>query len=213
MSVYNVPADRKVTLSDVDRALVAEALDFAQNLIAELPVQVALTDFKGVEADCVSDLTVRSAGNGKQEYAGSFDLLSRVRSTRRPIWKAYNGKEIAFDLKLSGASNTVGIDSFSIRQQLAHGQAVLDASKRNDGRLGQCGLVAYLFRRPPGRTMMDQAHNGSWGFLVFDMKVIMNWSPTSKKSPRRFLECGTFIKGGVQDELEFSAACVPLAHQ
>ena len=205
-----MPADRKVKLSDVDRALVAEAVDFAQNFIAELPVQVALTDFKGVEADCVSDLAVRAVGNGKQEYAGSFDLLSRVRSTRRPIWKAYNGKEIAFDLKLSGASNTVGIDSFSIRQKLAHGQAVLDASKRNDGRLGQCGLVAYLFRRPPGRTMMDQAHNGSWGFLVFDMKVFMNWNPTSKKSPRRFLECGTFIKGGVQDELESSSARVPL---
>ena len=102
-------------------------------------------------------------------YVGSFDLLLRVRSTRSPIWKSYNGQEIALDLKLSGASSTVGIDSFSLRQKFAHGHAVLAASQRNDGRLGKCGLVAYLFRRPPGQTMMDQAHNGSWGFLVFTL--------------------------------------------
>lgn len=206
----SVPADRRVNLSEVDRDLVAEAIDFVQNFIAELPVQVALTDFKKVEADSVSDLAVRAVGNGEQIYAGSFDLLLRVRSTRSPTWKTYNGQEIAFDLKLTGASSTMGIHSFSLRQKLAHGHAVLAASQRNDGRLGKCGLVAYLFRRPPGRTMMDQAHNGSWGLLVFDMKVFMNWDPKSNKSPRRFLECGTFIKDGIQNELESPTARAPL---
>jgi hypothetical protein len=206
----NVPADCKVKLSEEDRILVADAVDFVQTFVAELPVQIALTDFKAVEADSVSDLAVRAVGNGQHEYAGSFDLLLRVRSTRGTIWKSYNGKEIAFDMKLSGASSNVGINSYSIRQKLAHGQAVLSASQRNGGRLGQCGLVAYLFRRPPGRTMMNQAHNGSWGFLVFDMKVFMNWNPTSKKSPRRVLESGTFLTDGLQNELELTTAGVPL---
>ena len=66
----NVSADRKVTLSDVDRALVAEAVDFAQNFIAELPVQVALTDFKGVEADCVSDLAVKPLAMASMSMLG-----------------------------------------------------------------------------------------------------------------------------------------------
>jgi hypothetical protein len=209
-ATVSVPSDCKVKLSDEDRTLAAEAVDFVQNFIAELPVQVALTDFKGVEAKSVSDLAVRAAGNGQQIYAGSFDLLLRVRSTRSQTWKSYNGTEIAFDLKLSGASSSVGVDSFSVRQKLAHGQAVLAASQRSEGRLGQCGLVAYLFRRPPGRTMMDRAHTGSWGFLVFDMAVFMRWDATSKKSPKRVLECGTFIQGGAQNELESPTASVPL---
>ena len=109
-------------------------------------------------------------------------------------------------MKQSGASSAVGVDSESMRNIFAIGQAVLSASQRSDGRLGRCRLVAYLFRRPPGRTFMDRLHNGAWGFLLFDMKVFMNWQPQSTKSPRRLFESGGFIKEGRQDELELPAA-------
>ena len=73
----HVPADCKVKLSEDDRVLVADAVDFVQTFVAELPVQVTLTDFKTAEADSVSNLAVRAVGNGQGMYAGSFDLMLR----------------------------------------------------------------------------------------------------------------------------------------
>ena len=201
MAYAVVPADRKVQLAEEDKVLVAEAVDFVQDFVAELPVQVVATDFKSLEPDSVSGLAVRAVGDGRHVYAGSFDLLLRVRTTRSLVWKVYNGKEVAFDMKLTGAVSTLGIDSQTIIDILAHGQAVLGASQKHGGRLGSCSLVAYLIRRPPGITNMNTMHRGSWGFLLFDMDVFMRWNPLSKRAPRRLIESGTLIKNGRQDDL------------
>ena len=151
-------------------------------------------------------MAARAVGNRRRVYAGSFDLLLRVRNTRSPTWKAFHGKEVPFDMKLSGAASTVGIDSKTIKNILAHGQAVLAASQSSGGRLGERGLAAYLFHRPPGLTMGERMHGGSWEFLLFDMAVFMWWSPHSKHAPRRLMEPGTFIKDGARDELNVAPA-------
>ena len=205
-----VPADGRFTLTQDDKGLVADVVDFVQDFVAELPVQIAMTDFKSEESASVSGLAVRAVGNGHRMYAGSFDLLLRVRGMRSPTWRPYNGKEVAFDMKITGASSGVGVDSKMIREILAHGRAVLEASQKDsNSRLGKCALVAYLFRRPPGLTFLGRAHGGCWGFLLFDMSVFLRWDPTSKKAPRRLLESGTFIKGGAMDVMDVPVAAGP----
>lgn len=141
--------------------------------------------------------------SGESEYIGSFDLLLRVFATRAATYKAYHQHEIAFDLKLTGASVNLGLNSPTIRNILSHGQAVFKAARAcKSNRLGHCKALAYLFRRPPGLRKDGKSHNGAWGFLLLDAVAFVSWNAKSNHPPPCLLKAGTFIRDGSQDELE-----------
>lgn len=202
-----VPEEGRVARTYADRDVVVETVEFVQNFMAELPVQVAVTDVRAQQPNSVSQLAVKSVGRGKRAYLGSFDVLPRARDRRSPTWRPYNGWECALDVKVTGCTSSSGVDSLHMRSILAHGHADMTAARRGDGcRAGECHLVAYLLRRPPGRTFLGRVHEGAWGVLLFDAEVFLRWGPTYKRSPIRLMEAGRLVLNCTTDELPETAA-------
>ncbi len=202
LSAVTVPGTGKYTLTVEDKKLVVEGAQFVVRHVAEhLPFQLVATDLKPLLPGSASNLAVRAVG-GEREYLGSFDLLFRVHA-RSGVWHAFDGAEVAFDVKLTGASQPIGVNSPTILGVIQHGRAVLEAARKQSGcRVGACRVVAYLFRRPPGTTLQGRSHSGAWALLAFDVQVLLAWDPRSSTAPRRLATLGTHVVGGSRVEPE-----------
>ena len=198
-----VPANGRWTFSDADREIILDGALFAMSFVAEaMPVQVTVTDTKAHLPEMASKLAVRKLDN-ESEYVGSFDLLLRVFAKRSATYRPYHGAEIAFDLKLTGASVNLGINSPTIRHILAHGQAVFKAARRDpSNRIGQCAALGYLFRRPPCLTREGGMHHGAWAFLLLDADEFLSWDPRTNRPAPCVQKIGTLIRDGETGEPE-----------
>ena len=198
-----VPGNGRWTFSEADREIVLDGALFAMSFVAEtMPVQVTDTDMKEHLPDMASKLAVRRLGN-ESEYVGSFDMLLRVFANRSPTYRRYHCAEIAFDLKLTGASVNLGLNSPTIRNILSHGQAVFRAARRDPSNLiGRCAALAYLFRRPPSPTRDGRMHHGAWGFLLLDADEFLLWEPKSNRPAPCVQKIGTLIRDGETEEPE-----------
>ena len=177
LSSVTVPGDVKRYLSNDEQTTVLDAANFFVGFIAErLPVQVLATDLKPLLPKLASTLAVSREVNGEKEYLGSYDFLLRVHASSG-LWQAYNLQEMVLDVKVTGVARPLGVNSPTMLTILAHGHAVMTAaSKQARNRIGACRLVAYLLRRPPGKTFHGKDHEGSWALLVFDKRVLLIWT-------------------------------------
>ena len=92
-----------------------------------------------------------------------------------------------------------------------HGQVVMKAVKRGGDMVGRCAAVAYLLRRPPGKTFNGARHSGSFSFLVIDVKTLIEWDAKSNKAPRIILKIGDLVSTGRSNGEEGSRATTTLA--
>ncbi len=198
-----VPGDGKSRLDDDDVGLVADSAAFISGYIAEfLPAQVTMTDLKGELPDAASRLAVRNVG-GEKDYLGSFDLLLRIHATSAGMWRRYNGDEVALDVKLTGASAGLGSNGPTMRTYLEHARAVMIAARQEGGRVGRCTVVAFLVRRPPGRTFDGRSHAGDYGFLAVGVRELVAWEPSrAAQPPAAFVMQGGLLRRGVSEEPE-----------
>ena len=149
---------------------------------------------------CASRLAVRAVGGGDKEFLGSFDVLLRIRAARPGLWRKYDGGELALDCKLTGVSTTLGLNGMTLRTYTQNARAVVSAARNQGLRVGRCGLVAFLLRRPPGHTQQGLAHRGGFGFVAFETDVLLNWDPTSNRPPRTFTLSGSLLQGGQDND-------------
>ena len=199
-----VPGSGKVGVSEKQVALVVEAAAFVSAYVAEhLPAQVVATDTKPDFLTIASGLAVRSQGGGR-ECVGSFDLLLRMYSVRSGPWKKYHGKEMALDVKLTGASGVLGLNGPTMRSYLSHARAVMVAARRGRCRVGRCPLLAFLLRRPPGPTYEGAHHSGAFGFVAIDVNTLVQWDPHTAAQAR----AAVVMHGGL---LQRAATSEPLA--
>ena len=209
-----IPSEGKQKLSQDDKDLVFECSEWVTGFVAEvLPVQVVSADLKLPGG--ASTLAVRAGGATQSEYIGSFDMVLRVRGSSPDlsgIWRRYDKTEAALDVKLTGASKAIGVDSDYVLRMLRHGHAVLKAAdKDTSSPLCACAIVMYLLRRPPGPTFNGANHAGAFSLLVFDRQVFRGWDPKSAKSPKLLLKLGQLVTNGKSDGDACTSAMVPLA--
>ena len=182
---------RQLTAEDVE--LVVDAANFVTGYVASLPAQVVAADSKELLPRAVSHLAVPADSNDGG-FAGSFDLVLRVRAERSSTWRVYNDSEMAVDVKLLGVASALGVKSPTLMEMFRRGKAVLSAARACDGhRLAGCRVAAYLLRRPPGPTFHGVACPGRWGFVAVDVEVLLAWNETSAAAPQRFLTLGTSL--------------------
>ena len=164
-----VPGDCRRPLTKDCKRIVVDSCEWCAGFIAEfLPAQVAMTDVK--PPGSVSTLAVRGS---EKEFVGSFDVIVRIRSSQGGIWNRYDKELLALDIKLTGAATSIGLDSDYLLRILRIGQGVMKAAQKEQGnRVGACKAVAYLFRRPQGKTFSGSDHDGDWSFLAFDAAVL-----------------------------------------
>ena len=204
-------------LVEDDAKLVAEvATDLAGYIAEHLPMQVVATDPKGFMPKAASGLAVRNVG-GESEYMGSFDALLRVTAGAGGVWRPYHQHEIALDIKITGASSCLGLNGVTMRAYLAHGRALMMASKRDKTRLGECRAVAFLLRRPPGRTIEGRHHAGAIGFCAVDTDTLLEWDPkTARQAPGIIVMSGGLLQRAATEEplalLPPPPPAVPMAH-
>ena len=187
-----VPGWGKVRLSKNDTILVANAASFMIAWISEfLPVQLLATDVKLPLLP--SALSVRSDG--------SFDMLYRICATRCSVWKPFDGTEMALDVKLTGVDGALGTDGCTMRAYMTHARSVLLAARRQRLRIGECGVVAFLLRRPPCPTQSGRAHDGAFGFVAVAASGLAAWEPkAAAKCPLPILVSGTLLRRGLLAE-------------
>ena len=207
-----VPGDGRYDLCAADASLVADAGVYVARFIAEqLPVQVVATDMKPQLPSSSSTLAVRKVGS-ETEFLGSFDLLLRVFGRTAP-WKDYVGEEVVVDIKLCGCSGRLGLNGPTMRTYLAHARLVLKAARQEGTRVGGCRAVAFLLRRPPGRTFEGGEHAGSFGFVAVDAGVLLAWDPAAAaRAPATLVMSGALLQRGSVAEpsaLPFAAPSGP----
>ena len=79
-------------------------------------------------------------------------------------------------------------------------RAVLTEARRTDSRVGQCRLVAFLLRRPPGVTSDRRDHTGSFGFVAFEVDVLLGWDPRGEAAPATVTMSGDLLQRRVVAE-------------
>jgi hypothetical protein len=214
LAVVTVPGDVQQRLSAAEKATVFDAANFFAGFIAEsLPVQVLSTDMKPLLPKAASALAVSRVVNGEREYLGSYDFLLRVHALKPgSVWAPYHLSDMVLDVKVLSVARPLGVNSPTMLTILAHGHAVMTAASKQAGsRIHACRLVAYLLRRPPGKTFHGATHDGSWALLVFDKRVFLAWKPaTSKKAPTRLMTQGRLIMDGDRDEVDLTLPQIPV---
>ena len=200
-SVVAIPHDGKRTLTEPDKELVVDATCFVVDFVSEsLPVQVVSADMKPLLPRSASALAVRRVGRS-YEYVGSFDLLTRIRALRTNTWKKYHGQEMVIDVKITGSSRPLGVNSPTVLGYLQHGQSVIREAQRSpDCRVGKATVVAYLIRRPPYRKYGGGWHGGAWAFLAFEVDRLLDWNPENNRAPQRIVTWGAHVIEGNQDD-------------
>jgi hypothetical protein len=193
-----VPGTGRRTLTESDVALVVDAAVFVAGYVAEyLPMQVTVTDSRACTPCAPTALAVRGA-KGEPEFAGSFDFLLRVYAQEALYWKPYDGSEIALDVKLSGCSTVLGLNGATMRANFAHARAVMMAARRARSRVGACRAVAFLVRRPAGKTLEGDARTGAFGFVAVDVGALLAWEPSaSTRGPPTIMTSGGLFQRGV----------------
>ena len=192
-----LPTGEKYTLNDEELQVSATSGDFMAAYTAEaLPAQVVDNDLKPKLPAVASRLAVRSLGGGDKEYVGSFDVLLRLRVSKRGIWSNYANEEMALDCKITGVESQLGLNGLTMRSYFQNAQTVLRAARAQKLRVGDCRLVAFLLRRPPGRMIDGRTHAGAIGFVAFDVDILMKWDATSKNPPLHVGLHGNLLHGG-----------------
>lgn len=74
---------------------------------------------------------------------------------------------------------------------------------------GACRAIAYLLRRPHGKTIGDAAYGGAWAFLALDAEKFCQWDPKSTKAPGLVTNTGGLVVAG-KSEGEPAQASAPL---
>ena len=182
---------RQLTAEDVD--VVVDAASFVTGYVASLPAQVVAVDSRALLPRSVSHLAV-PADSDDGGFAGSFDLVLRMRAERSSTWRVYNDCEMALDVKLLGVTSALGVKSPTLMEMFRRGKTVLSAARALAGhRLAECSVVAYLLRRPPGPTFNGVACSGRWAFVAVDVDVLLDWNENGAAAPRRFVTLGTSL--------------------
>lgn len=195
----------RAKLTEEDKQCVLDVVSFATGFVAEvLPAQVLLTDAKPVLPHAASKLAVASVG-GEKEFVGSFDIIVRIRSGLcKGLWRSWNGKDGAIDIKVTGASEPFGLNSTSMQRWLTHGRLVLQAARKDKhSPVGACSFAAYLIRRPEGPLFNSRGgkyHGGDYGFAAYDVQALTSWNPASSAAPKPFLVLGNLLKAGMSEE-------------
>ena len=115
---------------------------------------------------------------------GAFDLVACTDATRAQPWARYDGVEMALDIKLTGASCVLGANGPTMRAYMSHARQVLKAARKSNARVGSCGVVAFLLRRPSGLNRDGRALAGSFGFIALDVEALLSWCPnTTVRAP------------------------------
>ena len=193
----NLPIGSKYTLTDDDVQAAAASADFMAAYVAEaLPTQVVDNDLKPRLPAVASRFAVRSLRGGDKEYVGSFDVLLRMRVTRRGIWHDYANAEMAVDCTITGVESTLGLNGLTLRSYFQNAQTVLGAARAQKLRIGDCRMAAFLLRRPPGRTLDGRIHAGDVGFVAFDVDRLLSWDPRSVRPPLHVGLYGNLLHGG-----------------
>lgn len=206
-----VPGSGRQQLSEQDAAIVADAGAYVSHFVAEhLPAQVTVTDMKPHLPEAASRLAVRKVGS-ESEYLGSFDLLLRVSATQNSTWRRYHNREVALDVKLTGASGMLGLNGPTMRTNLEHARKVMiEARRQASSRVGQCAVVAFLVRRPPGQTFDGRRHAGSFGFVAVDVEVLVGWDPhTATQAPAVIVMTGALLQRANVEEESWSLRVAP----
>lgn len=192
----------RLSLDESDRTIALGGADFVSGFIAEeLPAEVLSTDLKlpGV----ASALAVQDVGD-EREWLGSFDVLLRIRASRRASpWHKYHRETGVVDFKLSGTSENFGLNSARMKRHLSKGRLVLKAArKQRDSSLRSVSFAAYLIWRPPGPVYSGRGrvHPGAWAFVAYSVDALVGWDPASRSTPRPFLHLGDLVVGGNAEE-------------
>ena len=83
---------------------------------------------------------------------------------------------MVIDVKITGSSRPLGVNSPTVLGYLQHGQSVIREAQRSpDCRVGKATVVAYLIRRPPYRKYGGGWHGGAWAFLAFEVDRLLDW--------------------------------------
>ena len=192
----------RLSLDESDRTIALDGADFVSGFIAEeIPAEVMTTDLK--LPSVASALAVQDVG-GEREWLGSFDVLLRIRASRRASpWHKYHREAGVVDFKLSGTSDNFGLNSARMRRHLAKGRLVLKAArKQRDSYLRSVAFAAYLIWRPPGPVYSGRGrvHPGAWALVAYSVDSLIGWDPASTSTPRPFLHLGTLVVGGNAEE-------------
>ena len=211
-SVLVPGATKRTAVTEVDAQLVLEAIDWFVGFVAEsLPAQILTGDAKTLLPGIASALAVMAC-DGEHEWLGSFDLMVRIHAKQNADWKKYHGCTGVIDVKLSGASESFGLNSITMRRYIIKGRAVLLAAKKDKNSLvRKCAFAAYLIRRPPGQTFRGRGrvHKGAWALVVYDAEKLMAWAPESSTVPRPHLFWGDLLEEGSSAEPEALKAPLP----
>ena len=200
-----VPGDSKrMPIDASDSAIAMDAVDFVTGFIAEeLPAEVLLADVKPKLPSVASALAVQNVED-EREWLGSFDTLLRIRASRTSSpWHKYHRRTGVVDFKLSGTSDSFGLNSMRMRRHLSKGRLVLrGARKDKNSCVGSVSFVAYLIRRPKGPVYSGRGrvHPGDWAFIAYAADTLANWDPDSNSTPRPFMHLGTLVVGGRAEE-------------
>lgn len=152
------------------------------------------SDFKRPKE--ASQLAVRCVDGADDEYLGSFDLLLRVWQTRAGVWSPYHERDVALDVKVTGYHSVLGLNGPTMRTYVEHGRAVLMSARRAELALGECAAVAYLIRRPSGKSSTGAPCNAAFGFVAFDSAKLIAWDPKSSRAPPYITLAGSLLQAG-----------------
>ena len=84
-----------------------------------------------------------------------------------------------------------------MRRIIEHGREAMRSARMQRGCfVGQCNVVAYLLRRPPGLTFQGKTHPGAWAFVAIDVKTLLEWDPSSQRAPARITTMGNLLVEG-----------------
>ena len=78
----------------------------------------------------------------------------------------------------------------------------MEAARREKSRLGACRVVAFLLRRPSGITFDGGNHAGAFGFVAFDVDVLLQWNVASIRAPSHLALFGALLELGCVAEPE-----------
>ena len=178
----------RLPLDESDRAVALGAADFVSGFIAEeVPAEVMATELK--LPNVASALAVQDV-DGEREWLGSFDVLLRIRASRRASpWHKFRREIGVVDFKLSGTSYNFGLRSARMRRHLTKGRLMLKAARtQRDCCLRSVAFATYLIWRPPGPVYSGRGrvHPGAWAFVAYSADALVDWDPGSTSTPRPF---------------------------